>query len=150
MTHYSSKHGTVSRPQAELFMVFTDPRNITRMLPADKLGEVTADFDSVSIKAQGIAISARITRREPYSYIELRSENAPFDFTVGLHFDYAGPNATEFYIEVDADLNFMMKMMLGNKRQEALDRVVDSLVDISNGKIPEDIPQDIKDKMNFS
>lgn len=150
MTHYSSKHGNVSRPQAELFMVFTDPRNITHMLPADKLGEVSADYDSVSIKAQGITISARITRREPYSYIELRSENAPFDFTVGLHFDYAGPNATEFYIEVDADLNFMMKMMLGNKLQEALDRVVDSLVDISNGKIPEDIPQDLKDKMNFN
>ena len=40
--------------------------------------------------------------------------------------------------------------MLGNKLQEALDRVVDSLVDISNGKIPEDIPQDLRDKMNFS
>lgn len=150
MTHYSSKHGAVNRPQAELFMVFTDPRNITRMVPAEKLGEITADYDTVSIKAQGITISARITRREPYSYIELRSENAPFEFVVGLHFDNAGPNSTEFYIEVDADLNFMMKMMLGNKLQEALDRVVDGLVDVSNGKIPEDIPQDIKDKYNFS
>ena len=150
MTHYSSKHGTVNRPQAELFMVFTDPRNITRMVPADKLGEVTADYDTISIKAQGITVSARITRREPYSYIELRSENAPFEFVVGLHFDNAGPNATEFYIEVDADLNFMMKMMIGNKLQEALDRVVDGLVDVSNGKIPEDLPQDIKDKYNFS
>jgi hypothetical protein len=150
MTHYSSKHGTVNRPQAELFMVFTDPRNLTRMVPAEKLGEVTADYDSISVKAQGISISARIVRREPYSYIELRSENAPFEFTVGLHFDYVGPNSTEFYIEVDADLNFMLKMMLGNKLQEALDRVVDGLVDVSNGKIPEDLPQDIKDKYNFS
>lgn len=150
MTHYSSKHGTVNRPQAELFMVFTDPRNLTRMVPAEKLGEVTADYDSISVKAQGVNISARIVRREPYSYIELRSENAPFEFTVGLHFDYAGPNSTEFYIEVDADLNFMLKMMLGSKLQEALDRVVDGLVDVSNGKIPEDLPQDIKDKYNFS
>ena len=44
----------------------------------------------------------------------------------------------------------MLKMMLGSKLQEALDRVVDGLVDVSNGKIPEDLPQDIKDKYNFS
>ena len=149
MTQYSSKHGTVTRPQAELFMVFTDPRNITRMVPADKLGEVSADYDTVSIKAQGITVSARITRREPYSFIELHSENAPFDFVVGLHFDYAGPAATEFYIEVDADLNFRMKMMLGNKVQEALDRVVDGLVDVSNGKIPEDLPEDVKNNLKY-
>ena len=54
MTHYSSKHGTVNRPQAELFMVFTDPRNLTRMVPAEKLGEVTADYDSVYVNTNGV------------------------------------------------------------------------------------------------
>ena len=31
----------------------------------------------------------------------------------------------------------MMKMMIGGKIREALDKIVDSLVDISNGVMPE-------------
>ena len=31
----------------------------------------------------------------------------------------------------------MMKMMLGSKLQQALDKVVDSLVDVSEGRMPE-------------
>ena len=90
-----------------------------------------------------------MVKREPYSYIEIKGEGAPFDFTVGLHFD-AIPSGTEFYIEVDADLNFMMKMMLGSKLQEALDKVVDGLVDVSEGRMPADMPQDLKDKYGFN
>jgi len=149
MTHYSSKHGTVNRPQAELYMAFTDLGNFTRFLPEDRQADVTADYDSISVKVQGITLGGRVVRREPYSYIEIKGEGAPFEFTVGLHFDPAGAG-TEFYIEVDADLNFMMKMMLGGKLQEALDKIVDGLVDVSNGKVPEGVPQDIKDKFNFS
>ena len=44
---------------------------------------------------------------------------------------------TEFYIEVQAELNLMMKMMIGGKVREGLDKIVDSLVDISNGVMPE-------------
>lgn len=38
---------------------------------------------------------------------------------------------------MNADLNFMMKMLLGSKLKDALDKAVDSLVDMSNGKYPE-------------
>ena len=38
---------------------------------------------------------------------------------------------------MEADLNLMMKMMLSGKIKEALDKVVDGLVDASNGKMPE-------------
>ena len=47
------------------------------------------------------------------------------------------PYKTEFWIRLEADLNLMMKMMLSGKIKEALNKVVDSLVDISNGKMPE-------------
>ena len=47
------------------------------------------------------------------------------------------PYKTDFYIKVEADLNLMMKMMLSGKVKEALDKVVDGLVDASNGKMPE-------------
>ena len=149
MTHYSSKHGSVRRPQAELYMAFADLSNFTRFLPEDRRADVTADYDSVSVKVQGMTVGGRVTRREPYSYVEIEGEGAPFGFTVGLHFEPA-PSGTEFWIEADADLGFMMKMMLGGKLQEALDKVVDGLVDISEGRTPEGVPQDVRDKFGFN
>jgi hypothetical protein len=56
-----------------------------------------------------------------------------------VHFDPSteDPYKTEFWITVEADLNLMMKMMLSSHIEDALNKVVDSLVDASNGKMPE-------------
>ncbi|MBR0175629.1 MAG: hypothetical protein IJQ22_09040 [Bacteroidales bacterium] len=125
---YSSKHGIVPRPQAELYMAFTDMRTFLAMLPEDKKEGVTADFDTITATVQGFTIGVKVTRREPYNYIELQDNGAPFHFMVSLHFDPADdPGKTDFHIDLLADLNVMMKMMIGKRLQEALDKVVDGL-----------------------
>ena len=125
---YSSKHGIVARPQAELYMAFTDMRAFLAMLPEDKKEGVTADFDTITANVQGFTIGVKVTRREPYNYIELQDNGAPFHFMVSLHFDEAeDPGKTDFHIDLLADLNVMMKMMIGKRLQEALDKVVDGL-----------------------
>ena len=142
---YSSKHGTVSRPQAELYMAFTDMRNFVAMLPEDKKQGISADYDTISATVQGFSIGVKVTRREPYMYIELQDNGAPFKFMVSLHFDETGePGKTDFHIDLLADLNLMMKMMIGNKLKEALDKVVDGLVAVSEGRRPEGMPEDFK------
>ena len=142
---YSSKHGIVSRPQAELYMAFTDMRNFVSMLPEDKRRDVTADYDTISATVQGFTIGVKVTRREPYMYIELQDNGAPFKFMVSLHFDVAeDPCKTDFHIDLLADLNLMMKMMLGNKLKEALDKLVDGLVAVSEGRMPEGMPEGFK------
>lgn len=142
---YSSKHGIVSRPQAELYMAFTDMRNFVSMLPEDKRRDVTADYDTISATVQGFTIGVKVTRREPYMYIELQDNGAPFKFMVSLHFDLAeDPGKTDFHIDLLADLNLMMKMMLGNKLKEALDKLVDGLVAVSEGRMPEGMPEGFK------
>lgn len=142
---YSSKHGIVSRPQAELYMGFTDMRNFVAMLPEDKKQGVTADFDSISATVQGFTLGVKVTRREPYQYIELQDNGAPFHFMASLHFDQADdPGRTDFHIDLLADLNIMMKMMIGSKLQEALDKVVDGMVAVSEGRRPEGMPEDLK------
>ncbi len=142
---YSSKHGIVSRPQAELYMAFTDMRNFVSMLPEDKRRDVTADYDTISATVQGFTIGVKVTRREPYMYIELQDNGAPFKFMVSLHFDVAEDQGkTDFHIDLLADLNLMMKMMLGNKLKEALDKLVDGLVAVSEGRMPEGMPEGFK------
>ena len=139
MTRIESKHGVVSRQPYELYMSMTDLSNFVRMLPEDKREMVPADMDTLTATVQGFNIGVKVHQRVPYSRIELVDYGAPFAFHIVVHFEPAAqdPYKTDFWIEVEAELNLMMKMMLSGKVKEALDKVVDGLVDASNGKMPE-------------
>lgn len=151
MEQYKSKTGIVSKAPYELYMSFVDMRNFTQMLPEDKRDMVEADYDSITVNVQGMCIGAKVHQRIPYSYIELVDwGNSPIPFKVGLNFDSAGTsNKTQFSVNVEAELNFMMKMMLGKKIQEALDKMVDGLVAVSEGRMPEGVDPDMLKNMKF-
>ena len=126
--HYSSKHGQVARRREELYMAFTDLRNFTQMLPANLQGSVTADIDNLRAVVQGFTIGVRVDG----------SSESPVEFVAVLHFEESSiPGRTDFSIDLDANLNFMMKAMLGGKLQEALDKIVDGLVGASEGRMPD-------------
>ena len=138
MSEYKSKHGTVARQPAELYMSFTDLRNFLQMLPEDKRAGITADSDSLSAEVQGFRIGVNVAERVPYSRILFTDNGGPFPFRATLHFDPSEEvGKTDFHIELSAELNLMMQMFLGSKLQEAMDKLVDGLVDASNGRMPE-------------
>lgn len=133
-----SKRGVVSKAPYELYMTFVDMRNFVQFLPEDKKQGVTADFDTIHAEVQGFNIGLKVISRTPYSEIEYADDGAPFHFSLKLHFDPAqDPYKTDFQIVLEADLNFMMKTILGSKLQQGLDKVVDTLVDMSEGRMPE-------------
>ena len=136
-----SKHRTVARAPYMLYMPFADMRNFANMLPEDKRDGVTADYDSLHASVQGFNVGVRVQDRVPYSRITYRDDGAPFTFTIDICFDAAGgdPDSTDFHIDVEADLNYMIKIMLGSKLQKAVDRIVDSVADLAEGKMPEGI-----------
>jgi hypothetical protein len=140
MVSYSSKRAVVSKAPYELYMAFVDMRNFMQFLPEDKKEGVTADYDSIQATVQGFTIGVKVAERVPYSRIEFADDGAPFQFRLTMHFDAASdPYKTDFQIKLDADLNLMMKMLVGSKIQGALDKVVDSLVDLSEGRVPEGV-----------
>ncbi len=141
MTEYNSKQAYVSRPPYQLYMSFVDMRNFLQFLPEDKKQGIEADYDHLSATVQGFRIGVLVHERVPYSRISVVDDgSAPFAFKVDLHFD-AGthPGETLFWIGVEADLNFMMKMMLGSRIQEGIDKVVDGLAAVSEGRMPEGV-----------
>ena len=140
MADFKSKRAVVSRAPYELYMVFVDMRNFVQFLPEDKKAGVNADYDSIQAEVQGFNIGIRVKDRTPYSKIEFADDGAPFKFTLTMHFDAASdPYKTDFQIVVDAELNFMMKTLLGSKIKDAHDKVVDSLVAVSEGRMPEGV-----------
>jgi hypothetical protein len=143
-TEINSKHSLVSLAQSELYMAFTDMRNFVNFLPEDKKASVQADYDSLSATVQGFSIGVKITERVPYSRIEMVDNGAPFAFHIVLYFDPATDAAkTDFHILLEAELNLMMKMVLGSKLQEMLDKIVDGLSAVSEGKMPEGVDPDM-------
>ncbi len=143
--HYTSKHGQVAKRPEELYMAFTDMRTFAQMVPQDKVkAEITADYDSLTATVQGFRIGVRVDERQPYRLIRIGSSESPVEFVAVLHFEPSQiPGRTDFWIDVDANLNFMMKTMLGNKLQQAIDKMVDGLVDASEGRMPQ-MPDDLK------
>ena len=135
-----SKKAVVSKAPYELYMAFVDMRNFVQFLPEDKKEGVTADFDSIHAVFQGFNVGVKIVQRTPYSKIEFADDGAPFQFKLTMHFDPStDPYRTDFQIILDADLNFMMKTLLGGKLKEALDKVVDGLAAMSEGRMPEGV-----------
>lgn len=130
---YTSKHGTVRKAPAELFMSFVDMRNFADMIPDNAKSSVSADYDKITVTVQGFSIGVKVQNRVPYSLVEYKDDGAPFHFNIYVHFDPADNDmSTDFWIDVTADLNMMMKMMLGGKIKSALDKIVDGLVDPSS------------------
>lgn len=137
-TEYKSKRGVVSKPPYELYMLFADMRNFLQFLPEDKKEGITADYDTINATVQGFNVGVKVVQRTPYSVISFADNGAPFQFNIDLHFDPAhDPYKTDFQIVLNAELNFMMKTLLGSKLQEGLDKIVDALVDMSEGRMPE-------------
>lgn len=136
MAEFKSKHGVVSRSPYELYMAFADMRNFVNFLPAEKKEGITAEYDSIRATVQGFPVGVKITERKPYSMISLSDDGAPFGFSASVCFDNIDNDdrKTDFHIEVSADLNFMMKMLVGSKLKEALDKAVDSLVAMSENR----------------
>lgn len=137
----NSKHRSVARAPYMLYMPFSDMRNFVAMLPEDKRQGVEADYDSIRGTVQGFNVGVRVEERRPYSRIVYKDDGAPFQFTVNICFDADGgnPDSTDFHVDIEADLNFMMKMLLGNKLQDAVDKMVDAVADMAMGKMPEGI-----------
>ena len=136
----NSKRAVVSMAPYELHMMFVDMRNFVQMLPEDKKEGVVADFDSLHATVQGFSIGVKVSDRVPYSKIVYEDDGAPFQFKMTLHFDPASdPYKTDFQICLDADLNFMMKTLLGSKLKDGLDKIVDGLVAMSEGRMPEGV-----------
>ena len=124
-------------------MAFTDMRNFTRVVPEGVQSQVSldADFDNLWATVQNFKIGVKIEERVPFSTIRLISTNSPVEFVGAIHFEQSTiPGRTDFSIVLDANLNMMMRAMLGKKIQEALDKLVQGLVDVSEGKTP-DVPE---------
>ena len=134
----------ISVPAHALYTAFADMRHFVERLPEEKKQGITATSDTIEGEVQGLRMGAAISERIPFSCIKIKEHGqTPFQFEVSLFFDAADVQKTMFHMEVDAELPFMVKMLIGNKLQDMVDKITEQLALASEGKIsPEELKMD--------
>ena len=133
MAEYKSKTVTVNASNVSLFNRITDLNGLYASIPEDKRKDVIIDGDTVKASYAGFTIAVCISKKLPFSLVEISDVEAPFHFRISINLRSAEIiSQTLLDISVDADLNFMMKALLGSKIQEYLDKFVDA---VANGGV---------------
>jgi len=128
MTTYESKVVVIRRMSEDIFKVLSDFRNFTPMAK-DKLEEWQADEDSCSFKYKGMGpFGIRIIEREEFKTIKFTGdEQLPMQFFMWIQLKEVAPYDTRMRITVKAELNTMMRMLIGNKLKDGIDTLADSI-----------------------
>lgn len=95
----------------------------------DKVEEWTADEDHCSFKAKGFTVKLRIVDKESPKYVKITGDDGgvPVDFNFWIQLHPVSECDTRIRLVVHADLNMMMRMMIGGKIKPALDQLVEGI-----------------------
>ena len=128
MKEYISKQERILRPASQIYALISRFDNLTPAL-ADKVEEWQADEDSCSFKVKGFTVRLRMAERIEPKHVKITGDDGgvPVDFAFWIQLHGVSENDTRIRLVLHADLNMMMRMMIGNKLQEALDKVAEGI-----------------------
>lgn len=133
MEKYESKQQRINHPASRIFPVIS---RMDVMTPAiqDKVEEWRADADSCSFKFKGFKIALRIVERVENKHIKIMADEGcmPLDFAFWVQLHEVDSNDTRIRMVLHAELNMMLKMMVGGKIKSGLDQAVEGLANAMN------------------
>ena len=104
----------------------------------EKLKEVELSADRIAIPAPMIGtIALNIIEREENKCIKFATEQSPVDANLWIQVLPVSTGGSKMRLTLKADLNMMMKMMIGKKLEEGIDKFADMLAfhDLSDNGI---------------
>lgn len=128
MEKYESKQQQINHPASLIYPLISRLDLFTPVLK-DKVEEWQATPDSCSFKAKGMKICMRIAERVENKHVKIVTDEGgiPLDFAFWVQLKEIAPNDTRVRMVLHAELNMVMKMMIGNKIQQGLDQAVEQL-----------------------
>ena len=130
MEKYESKQQQILKPAGRIFPFLSRFDMLTPALQ-DKVEEWSATEDRCSFKVKGFKVALKIAERVDNKHIKITSDDQegglPIDFAFGVQLHEAGESDTRIRMVLHAELNMMMRMMIGSKIQGGLDKAVEGL-----------------------
>jgi len=136
-TEVLGKKAFVSQPVERVFNAFSDLSNFVKNLPEEHREKVEATTDTLVVKANGMELGIQAVERVPYSMHRFEQYGTPlFPFTIWIHIGEEEGGASTMQLELHAELNIMLKMMLGSKLKDGIDKLTDQLAAGLSGQVP--------------
>ena len=127
---YESKQQQVLKGASRIYPLITRFDMLTPALQ-DKVEEWHATEDTCSFKVKGFTVALRIVERVENKHIKITGDNVagglPVDFSFWIQLHEVSDADTRMRMVLHAELNMMMRMMLGSKLQEGLDKAIEGL-----------------------
>ena len=128
MQEYISKQQQIFRSASQIFPLIS---NFTMLTPAvaDKVEDWQATEDSCSFKVKGFTVGLRIEEKVENKHIKVVGDggNVPMDFAFWIQLHQVSEGDTRIRLVLHAELNMMMRMLIGSKIQGGLDKAVEGL-----------------------
>jgi len=102
---------------------------ITKQIPQVKITDFESDRDSCKFNITGMGVARiQIVNREPFKTIKVESAGGlPLSFTFWIQLMPVTPQQTKMRLTLHADMNMMIKMMAGNRLQEGINQLAETL-----------------------
>ncbi len=132
---YTSKQVQIAQPDETIFRVLSSFENFTPIL-ADKVESWEATEETCKFKAKGFTVGLKMAERQPNKLIKVCADESaggmPIPFTFWAQMKDTTPEGsavpgTRMRIVLDIELNPMMKMIIGNKMQDAVDSIAEQI-----------------------
>ena len=97
----------------------------------DKLKDVELTADRIAIPAPMIGtLALKIIEREENKTIKFETEQSPVEANLWIQVLPVSTGGSKLRLTLKAELNMMMKMMIGNKLEQGVDKFADMLASI--------------------
>ena len=102
---------------------------ITEQVPQIKITDFESDRDSCKFNITGLGVAKiNIVNREPFKSIKIESSGGlPLSFTFWIQLLPIDEYQTKMRLTLHADMSMMIKMMAGNKLEEGINQLADTL-----------------------
>ncbi|MBQ5753268.1 MAG: polyketide cyclase [Alistipes sp.] len=127
MEKYESKQQQIFKSAAQIYPLISDFSLLTPAV-ADKVEEWEATSDTCSFKVKGFTVKLRMVDKVECKHVKITGDEGgvPIDFSFWIQLHEVTPTDTRMRMVLHADLNMMMRMMVGSKLQKGLDQAAET------------------------
>lgn len=126
---FESKTGTIQRSDREIFDFLSNFTHFSSFIPADKIQDWEATPEQCSFQVDVVGkILFRLVEKEPSKTIKVAIESTfAQNVFLWVQLKASNPGETKAKLTLKADMNPMIKMMVGGRVKEFLDKLIDAL-----------------------
>ena len=124
---YESKQQQINRDAGTIYSVLSDFNNFTPLV-ADKVEGWSVEGDECSFRVKGMNVGLRMVEKVPGQLVKIEAtEASPMGFTFWVQLKEAAPYDTRMRLVLHAEMNMMIKMMVGSKLRDGIDQMAEQI-----------------------